>query len=259
MNPGLIIGIVVGVCLLVCGTPICIGLLLPAVQNVRGAANRMKSANNMKQMTLAAHNYNDVYNELPGNSYGPDGKPLLSWRVHILPFVEQDILYKQFKLDEPWDSPNNIILLNQMPRIYENPNESAVTSKTYYRGFSSPGAVFEHRFGMRPGLNKELKGPGPQGKFDPFNLGNIKDLSSETILFVEAGEPIEWTKPEDLDASLGKPFPPLGGMKLQRNRIQVGMLDGQVKMLRNDLPETTWRALVTHNGGEVIPAGWDQD
>jgi hypothetical protein len=259
MSPGLIIGIVAAVCLVVCGIPLCIGLLLPAVQNVRGAANRMKSSNNMKQMALAAHNYNDTYNELPGNSYSPDGKPLLSWRVHILPYIEQNNLYMQFKLDEPWDSPNNIKLLNQMPKVYANPNEPALTSKTYYRGFSSPGAVFENRPGARPMLNKQKLNQGPLGKLEPFSIGSIKDLSSETILFIEAGEPVEWTKPEDLDASPGKPFPPLGGMKLNRNRIQVGMLDGSVKMIRNDLPETTLRALVTHSGGEAIPAGWDEN
>jgi hypothetical protein len=259
MSPGLIIGIIAGVCLLLCGVPLCIGMLLPAVQNVRGAANRMQSANNMKQITLAVHNYNDTLNELPGNSYGPDGKPLLSWRVHILPYIEQENLYRQFKLDEPWDSPNNARLLNQMPKIYSNPNEPALTSKTYYRGFSSPGAVFENRPGTRPVLNKQKMNQAPPGLLQPFNLGSIKDFPGETILVIEAGDPVEWTKPDDLDAGPGKPFPSLGGMKLQRNRVQVGMLDGQIKMLRDDLPETTWRALVTHSGGEVIPAGWDQD
>lgn len=259
MSPGLIIGIVAAVCILVCGTPICIGLLLPAVSNVRGAANRMKSSNNMKQMALAAHNYNDTLGELPGNSYSPDGKPLLSWRVHILPYIEQQNLYAQFKLDEPWDSPNNIKLLSQMPKIYANPNEPELTSKTYYRGFSSPGAVFENRPGTRPMLNKQKNNQGPPGKFEPFSIGSIKDLSSETIFIIEAGDPVEWTKPEDLDASPGKPFPSLGGMKLQKNRIQVSFLDGSVKHIRSDLPETTLRAMVTHSGGEAIPVGWDQD
>jgi prepilin-type processing-associated H-X9-DG protein len=259
MSPGLIIGIVAAVCLVVCGTPICIGLLLPAVQNVRGAANRMKSSNNIKQMALAVHNYNDTNNELPGNSYGPDGKPLLSWRVHLLPYLEQDNLYKQFRLDEPWDSANNIMLLNQMPKIYANPNEPSATSKTYYRGFSSPGAVFEHRPGTRPMLNKEKNGPGRPGLFQPFTLASVKDLPNETILIIEAGDPVEWTKPDDLDASPGKPFPSLGGMKLHRNRIQVGFLDGSVRDIRSDLPETTLRALVTHSGGETIPAGWNDD
>jgi hypothetical protein len=258
MSPGLIIGIVAAVCLVVCGTPICIGLL-PAVQKVRGAANTMKSSNNMRQMALAVHNYIDTNKELPGNSYSPVGKPLLSWRVHLLPYIEQDNLYKQFNLDEPWDSPSNIKLLSQMPKIYANPNEPDVTSKTYYRGFSSPGAVFEHRPGARPMLNKQKLDQGPLAKLEPFSLGSVKDLPGETILFIEAGDPVEWTKPEDLDATAGKPFPPLGGMKLQRNRIQVGFLDGGVKMIRNDLPETTLRAMVTHRGGETIPVGWDDN
>src|SRR5690242_10209850 len=66
-----------------------------------------QSSNNLKQLVLAFHNYNDAYGKLPTNVLSKDNKPILSWRVQILPFIEQDNLYKQFKLDEPWDSENN--------------------------------------------------------------------------------------------------------------------------------------------------------
>jgi hypothetical protein len=250
--------VIVGLTIVLCGG--CgVATLMFSVTRIRDAANRMKSNNNLKQIGLAIHNYNDVKSELPGNSYGPDGKPLLSWRVHILPYVEADNLYKQFKLDEPWDSPSNIRLLSQMPPVYGSPTEPrGSTSKTYYRGFSSPGAIFEKR------ANRNAAAPlvgGPAFEFnkkDAFNLGTLKDLPSETLLLVEAGDPVEWTKPDDLDASPGKPFPKLGGIPWKANKLNVLLVDGTTRQIRPDLPETTLRALVTHSGGETIPPGWDQ-
>ncbi|MBM4090163.1 MAG: DUF1559 domain-containing protein, partial [Planctomycetes bacterium] len=101
---------------------ILVALLLPAVQSAREAARRTSSSNNLKQIALAMHNYHDVYKKFPPRaSLDANGKPLLSWRVHILPFVEEVALYEQFKLDEPWDSPHNSQLIDKMPRVYQNP------------------------------------------------------------------------------------------------------------------------------------------
>src|SRR5262249_9818585 len=198
-------------------------------------------------------------NELPGNSYGPDGKPLLSWRVHILPYVEEEGPHQKFKLDEPWDSPNNIRLLDNMPKIYAHPRDryqpGLVT--TYYRGFSSPGAVFEKRPG-RVLVGPLLGGGAFDVKGEPFNLSKFKDNPAETILVVEAGDPVEWTKPDDLDGSPGRPFPALGGMGWSGKRFNVAFADGSVRALKPGIPETTLRALVTHSGGEKLPPGWDE-
>jgi hypothetical protein len=248
----------VGLVVVLCGACGIAGLFYSTTR-IRDAANRMKSNNNLKQIGLGIHNYNDATNELPGNSYGADGKPLLSWRVHILPYVEYDNLYKQFKLDEPWDSPNNMRLLSQMPVVYLSPTDPrGSTNKTYYRGFASPGAIFEKRANRNP-AGAVIGGPAFEfKKKDAFNLGALKDLPSETLLLVEAGDPVEWTKPDDLDASPGKPFPKLGGVPWKSNRVQVLMADGTTRQIRPDLPETTLRALVTHSGGETIPPGWDE-
>ena len=91
------------------------GLPIPAVQAARTAA-ATQSNNHIKQLGLAVHNYNSVYNHLPQQAiFGKDGKPLLSWRVALLPYLDQAVLYKKFKLDEPWDSPHNHALLKYMP------------------------------------------------------------------------------------------------------------------------------------------------
>src|SRR5206468_5253686 len=74
--------------------------------------SRQEHVNNLKQIGLAMHSYHDVYKRLPsGAVQDKDGKALLSWRVHLLPFLEQEALFKEFKLDEPWDSDNNKKLL----------------------------------------------------------------------------------------------------------------------------------------------------
>ena len=248
MSTGAILGIV-GAIVLVCGGCV-VGGLFFGVVGMRDAANRMKSSNNLKQMALAVHNYNDTYDELPANTYTADGKPLLSWRVHILPFVEQDNLYRQFQLDQPWDSPNNIRLLNQMPRIYVVPDAPPSTGPglTHYRGFSSPGAVFDRR---------KVPDDRPVRPGQGFNLGRFKDRTTDTVLIVEAADPVEWTKPDDLDAGPGKPVPKMAGFHRGGKFVMV-MADGSVRQLRPDVPETTLRALVTHSGGEPLPPDWDQ-
>src|SRR5262249_25637901 len=74
---------------------------------VRQEAKRIESSSNLRQIGIALHNYHDTFGAFPTDANtrtNPQNK--LSWRVHILPFIEQDALYRQFKLDEPWDSPN---------------------------------------------------------------------------------------------------------------------------------------------------------
>jgi hypothetical protein len=204
----------------------------------------------MKQLMLALHNYHDAYGYFPTDSRDKDGKPLLSWRVHILPYIEQDGLYKRFKLDEPWDGPNNRLLLQSMPSVYILPTAQGKTSAgfTHYRGFSSPGAVFDRR------LVINRKRPADE----MLITGKFKDGVLDTALVVEAADSVEWTRPDDLDASPGKPAPRMGGF-YRKNRFQILLGDGSVRAVRQDLPETTIRALATHSAGDSLPVGWDQD
>jgi hypothetical protein len=198
---------------------------------------------------LSISNYADTFGELPKNTYSPDGRPLLSWRVHLLPFLEEDNLYKRFHLDEPWDSPHNFRLLDEMPIVYARPFDRAgrVGRLTYYRGFSSPGAAFERR----PGDHLLA----PAGSYRPFTFKDFQDGPRNTFLVVEAGDPVEWTKPKDLDASPGRTFPRLGGFGW-RASFQAAMGDAFPREFELDTPEDVLRAAVTHSGGETLPPDW---
>jgi prepilin-type processing-associated H-X9-DG protein len=240
-NLGLILGIVAGVLVLVCGGG-GVGLYFlfkGATAKVGEAAERQSSANNLKQIGLGVLNYESRHGELPNNSYSPDGKPLLSWRVHLLPYIEEEALYRQFHLDEPWDSPNNKPLLARMPKVYATPAERSGKvpqgTQTYYRGFSSPGAIFAKR------------NPGQR-----LGMMQVTDGMSNTILVVEAGLATEWTKPDDMDAPPGKPFPALGGVRPKSDTVMVLFCDGSVRAVRRSLSDAQWRAGITYAGGEPV-------
>jgi hypothetical protein len=204
------------------------------VQRVRDAAARAQSANNLKQLGLAMHNYAATYGTLPPAAvYSKEGKPLLSWRVQLLPFIEQDDLYKEFHLDEAWDSPHNKKLLAKMPRVFAAPTDekSVKAHETFYQVFVGKGTVFEGKKGMR--------------------LQDITDGTSNTLLVVEAGKAVPWTKPEDIPYDAAKPVPKLGGSGFE-GVFTAGFCDGSVRFLPRTIKEKTLRALITRNGGEVV-------
>src|SRR5262249_25492118 len=123
-----------------------VALLFPAVMRVRESAARMQDANNLKQIGLAFHNMAGQTGPLPQSAAfrSPDGKPLLSWRVAILPYIEQEALYRQFRLDEPWDSPHNRRFVSVMPKVYQFPGQPPDGSgRTHYQVFVGPGTLFE--------------------------------------------------------------------------------------------------------------------
>ena len=196
--------------------------------------------NNLKQIALAFHNYESAHGHLPANSYDKDGKPLLSWRVHILPYIEQDNVYKQFKLDEPWDSPHNKKLGDVLVKLYMVPGRPAdELNKTFYRAFVGPKDV---KPDYKP-LMVEGQSKGPK-------ITDITDGTSNTIMVVEAGEAVPWTKPDDLPYDGVKPLPRLGG---PGGTFAVAMCDGSVRTLRRGkLGEANLRGAITVAGGEVI-------
>src|SRR5262249_35814183 len=147
------------------------------------------------------HAYFDVNQRLPANVYGPNGEPLLSWRVHLLPYLEQDNLYKQFNMKEAWDGPNNKKLLEQMPKVFEVLGREAPKGQTYYQAFLTP----------------DRGTAGPKGGFARSCLVEgdtrgqsllVPDGTSNTIAVVEARTAVTWSKPDDIPFT--EKLPPLG-------------------------------------------------
>jgi type II secretory pathway pseudopilin PulG len=205
-----------------------VAMLLPAVQQVREAARRSISQNNLRQIGIALHNYESVHDHLPQQAnYNDQGKPLLSWRVHLLPFLEQQALYNQFKLDEPWNSEHNIKLLDKMPEVYNNPNAPSKT-KTLYLAVSGRGTTF-------PGDSN----PDKKITFRDFIRG-----TSNTAIFLEvnADQAVEWTKPEDWQFDQANPFRGLG--RLRPGGFSVGLADASVQFLRMPFDEELWSQLI---------------
>lgn len=200
------------------------------------AAARAKSSNNLKQLALALHNYAGAHGSFPRDTYDANGKAILSWRVQLLPYVEQDQLFKQFKLDEAWDSKANKDLLEKMPDLFASPRVT-VKAKGYtvYQSFRGKGVLF--------GEDKKWSFPG------------ITDGTSNTLWAVEATAAVPWTKPADVPFDAAKDLPDFG--KAFDGKPLGGMLDGSVRVL--DTKRTsmaTLKAAATPNGGEVLGADW---
>jgi hypothetical protein len=155
--------------------------------------------NNLRQIALAMHSYAEAHDRRlpPAAVFGKDGRPLLSWRVLLLPYLdpEQKELYGQFRLDEPWDSPHNLPLLKQMPVVYKHPGFEATNDpcNTHFRVFVGKGTAFEGAHGLH------LKNDFTSG------LAN-------TILVVEAAEAVPWTKPDELPYAADQPLPAMGNL-----------------------------------------------
>ena len=193
------------------------------------AATRMRAVNSLKQILLAIHNYHDVNSRFPADITDKAGKPLLSWRVAILPYIEQDNLYKQFKLDEPWDSEHNKPLSQTVVKLYQVPGQAAGDTKTYFQGLAGPGTMFER--GKR------------------INFAAVTDGLSNTLAVVAGGPAVEWAKPADLPFDPENPKAPTSAFA---NVLVVGMGDGSVSMLGTKIDPDVFRRLAVRNDGEVI-------
>jgi prepilin-type processing-associated H-X9-DG protein len=215
-----------------------------AVTERRLAADRKPSQQNLMQLGLAIHNHYNATNKLVISGTGAKGEPiknlkeksLLSWRVAMLPYLEQEDLYKQFKLDEAWDSEHNKKLIAKMPKLYAPVNGvKAPEGHTFYQMVIGPRA-------MRPG----------------FGIENIPDGTSNTIAVVEAAQPVVWTKPDDISVP-GEELPKdllkkFGGVC--KHGFNVLMWDGSVRWIdsRKLSEETLWRAIQPDDG---FPLGND--
>jgi prepilin-type processing-associated H-X9-DG protein len=204
-----------------------------AIPEARAAALRAMGVNQMKQIGIALHNYHDVNKRFPAAVVmGPDGKTPHSWRVEILPYLEDPALqqiYKDYRTDEPWDSEHNKALIDKT-NFFNVPSEKPNKDCGYFAAVG-PGTMFD---------------PLDKGT----NIRQITDGTSRTIAIVEAKRSIPWTKPEDIEFDPDKDFPKLGGYF--GGGFNALYVDGSVHFLPEDLEKETLAALLTRAGHEII-------
>jgi hypothetical protein len=209
--------------------------IMPLLPRMRGAAAREQSSNNLKQFALAMHNYYSIYKSFPAQaSYGKGKKPLLSWRVHLLPFVEQTSLYKQFKLDEPWDSPNNKPLIAKMPTIFRSPlSVNVAPGKTTYLVPVGPDLIFD----------------GPK----KTKMAQITDGTSNTIFIVDADDSraVWWTQPEDYKVDRKKPK--AGLVRPGASTFLAAFADGSVRAINGTIRDERLWLFFHPSDGMPIP------
>ena len=226
------------VAILICGGFLT-ALLLPALETARPAARRATCINKMKQLALALHNYHDAYRRLPPAYIADEnGRPMHSWRVLLLPYLEEQALYDRYDFNEPWDGPNNRLLANTVISFYGCPSDiNPATSETSYLMAVGPDAFSD--------------GPTPR------KLKEFTDGLSNTIMLVEmSNSGVNWMEPVDWDTTAAS-FTINDGSpgELRSNHqdgVNVGFGDGSVRFLPNDISPENLKALTTINGGEVV-------
>jgi len=216
----------------------------------------MYCPNNLKEIGLALHNYHDTYGAFPP-AYVPDknGRPMHSWRVLILPFMEYRVLYDLYDFGEPWDGPNNRKLMAEVPHYYVCPSRTASNAQS--RSQPSYFAVV-----------------GPKTMWPEAESRRIKEIqgadgTSQTLLVIEAHVPdVAWSEPRDLsfDEAMrllsSQDSSRLGGHLIEdffyerySGRHAV-LADGSVHFLRPGLPRDTAAAVLTIDDGRSLEEEW---
>jgi Protein of unknown function (DUF1559)/Domain of unknown function (DUF4190) len=200
-------------------------------------ARRAQCVNNLKQIALAMQNYESVYGCFPpAATYGGNGQPLLSWRVLILPYLDQQTLYSQFHLDEAWDSPHNKPLADQMPYFFACPRSKPLAKGlTTYEVIIDPHSMFT-------------------GKRSGVPLNSVTDGIHNTFLVVESNDPVCWTKPDDLPFLSKDPM--LGMGSEHAGGFNAAIADGSARFIQNSISPDVLRALVTRDGKDPVPDLW---
>ncbi len=219
-------------------------LALPAVRSAREAARQDLCRDHLKQIGLALFQYHDAFGCYPPAAIADrQGKPLLSWRVALLPYLGSAQRYSRFRLNEPWDSPHNLALLKDRPDVYACPSHPDAT----------PGMT-----GYQVVVGAHTPFPPD---FRPVRVADVTDGTSNTLAVGESRRGVPWTKPEDV--------PDQSALALRGAEIAEGyhrdgsnalFMDGNIRLVKSTMEPTTFRALLTRDGGEVISAdSYDDD
>ena len=222
----------------------CVWAFMEGRKQLQGAAAKKVGTDNLKEIGIAAHNYHDVHAKLPAPFVRKPGEfpgqvptdlnDRLSWRVSLLPYINEGGLYNQFRPEQPWNGPTNLPLSNTAVRDYVDP-DTPTDPSTRVRVFYDNGAAFETR--------NEARIPA-----------SFPDGTSNTILFVEGGDKVTWSRFQEYKFDPNGVLPALG--RADRDTFLVVMTDGSVRSVKKSVSPTTLKAAITRAGGEIMGPDW---
>ncbi|HBO43847.1 MAG TPA: hypothetical protein DD670_07945 [Planctomycetaceae bacterium] len=229
--------------------------LWPQSSAVPEAQRSVTCVNNLKSIALALFNYHDAHGCFPPTVVrDAQGRPMHSWRVLLLPYLDEDALYREYNFNEPWNGPNNRRLAARMPRVFQCPGakKDLNQTRTSYVAVTGPGTLWPD-----------------SGR---IALGQIADAPADTLLLVEvADSDIDWLEPRDmrLDALVSRPASTTGVPSSSRHKGRetyffrstdrgglIALADGSIDFLAKPLSHEDLSALASIDGGETI--NWDR-
>lgn len=202
-----------------------LALVPPWLLSAREDARRQACQDNLRRITAALLQYEAQHGSLPPAYLADEqGHPLHSWRVLILPFLDQQELYEKYSFDEPWDGPHNRRLAARMPAVFRCPASSGGAPTTSYALVTGPGLVFE--------ADRSLS----------TDAIAAADGRQHTILVLEnPAAQINWLEPRDLTLPLatGSAHPAV---------VNAGFADGHVQALSKGIARQVLTSLLKVNG-----------
>ena len=220
-----------------------------ASSGIETSVDRAYSLNQIREISIGLFSYETTNNRLPA-SYNTDGegRPLLSWRVHLLPYLEQQTLYNQFHLDEPWDSPHNKTLIELMPQVYRSPfSDSPLGYTTYLGNAVDEGLFFKPDEPMKDSRDYQKAG---------LTLDDCSDGTIDTLIIVEANDDhaVIWTQPEDFEPDINSDL--FSWLMISNGDFLGSFCNGSTTIQpANNI--SNLRAQLTRDGGETIENPWD--
>ena len=215
----------------VVGTLVASGLLSLPLMPATGNMQSVELENDLRSIAIASWNHESVFKRMPADITDEAGNPLLSWRVRLLPFLEQAPLHDQIRMDEPWDSEHNRQFHERIPAVYQS--AGLAKGKTTIRGFGGASGLFSKPKGIR--------------------ITDVRDGLSNTLMFAKLPDAfaVNWMKPGPLepnDMNLNSLF---GDSK----KLVVAFADGSVHRLPRTIGERDLNRLIQINDGEIMD--WD--
>jgi hypothetical protein len=210
--------------------------MLEVFQSATMTATPFQGGGNIGVLVHAMFQYHQQTGHLPCHAiYGGDGQALLSWRVALLPYLGHADLYKQFKLNEPWNSVHNRQLLAKMPKVFETPDASAPPGYTHFQVVVTPekySGKFSTAF--------------PQTSQVLVRLNHLESLDGlpNVVLIVEADKAVPWTAPEDIILIADDKVLPKFGAVASAGKFRIAFADGAVYYIRTSVADADYQRLM---------------